>query len=186
MSDSRSPAHERSPGRFERRGGHARRRHEEDVELQSGRRVEQPVHAVDAEDVRDLVRVGDDRGRAERENESGELVDHQLHRLDVHVRVDEAGHDVASRCVQRLAALVATDARDEAIDHRDVGLEPLASEDREDATSPDDEVGGLVSAGDGDATLQPFHPNASVMRSALSYSRVVIRRATGGADEESW
>ena len=66
-------------------------------------RVEQPVHAVDAEDVRDLVRVGDDGGRPEREDEPRELVDQQLHRLEVHVRVDEARDDVAPRRVERLA-----------------------------------------------------------------------------------
>ena len=52
------------------------------------------MHPVDAEDVRDLVRIGDDRGRPEREHEPRELVDHELHRLEVHVRVDEAGDDV--------------------------------------------------------------------------------------------
>jgi hypothetical protein len=54
-------------------------------------RVEQPVDAVGAEHVRDLVRVGDDGGRAERQHEPRELVDEQLRRLEVHVRVDEAG-----------------------------------------------------------------------------------------------
>ena len=115
------------------------------------------MHSVHAEDVRDLVRVGDDGGRAERKDQSCELVDHQLHGLEVHVRVDEARDDVASRRIQRLVALVATDARDDAVDHRDVGVQPLASEHRQDATTLYDEVGRLVSAGDGDATLQPFH-----------------------------
>ena len=55
------------------------------------RRVEQPVDAVDAEHVRDLVRVGDDGGRPEREHEPRELVDEQLHRLEMHVGVDEPG-----------------------------------------------------------------------------------------------
>ena len=44
----------------------------------------------DAEHVRDLVRVGDDGRRPERQHEARELVDEQLHRLEVHVRVDEA------------------------------------------------------------------------------------------------
>ena len=67
-----SPPHQRleiarrqsAAWRLEGRGGHARRRHEVDVELEIRRRVEEPVHAVDAEDVRDLVRVGDDSRRA--------------------------------------------------------------------------------------------------------------------------
>ena len=92
---------ERPARRLERRGGHARGRHEVDVELEVVAGVEQPVDAVGAEHVRDLVRVGDDRGRAEREDEALELVDEELHRLDVHVRVDEAGHDEAARRVDR-------------------------------------------------------------------------------------
>ena len=79
-----------APRRLELRGGHARRRHEPDVERDAGADVEQPVHAVGAEHVRDLVRVGDDRGRPERQHEPRELVDEQLRRLEVHVRVDEA------------------------------------------------------------------------------------------------
>ena len=51
---------ERAPRRLELRRRHARRRHEEDVQRQVGTRVEQPVHAVRAEHVGDLVRVGDD------------------------------------------------------------------------------------------------------------------------------
>ena len=80
--------------RLERRGGHARRGHEVDVERQAGAGVEQPVDTVGAEDVRDLVRVGDDGGRSQRQHEARELVDEQLRRLEVHVRVDEAGNDV--------------------------------------------------------------------------------------------
>ena len=76
--------------RLELRRRHARRRHEVDVERDVVADVDQPVHAVGAEDVRDLVRVGDHRGRAERQHEPRELVDEQLRRLEVHVGVDEA------------------------------------------------------------------------------------------------
>ena len=106
MSDSRSPGVSASARRLERRCRNARGRHEVDVELELRARVEQPVHAVDAEDVRDLVWVGDDRRRPERQHEARELVDHELHRLEVHVRVDESGYDVAPGRVERLAALV--------------------------------------------------------------------------------
>ena len=82
--------------------------------------VEQPVHAVGAEHVRDLVRVGDDGGRPERQHEPRELVDEQLRRLEVHVRVDEPGHDEAAGGVERLAALVVAEAGDVAVDDRDV------------------------------------------------------------------
>ena len=47
-------------------------------------------------------------------------------------------------------ALVVAEARDVAVDHRDVGLEPLAREDREDLAAAHDEVGGLVAARDGE------------------------------------
>ena len=143
--------------RLERRRRHARGRHEVDVELQAGRGVEQPVDAVDAEHVRDLVRVGDDRGRPERQDQARELVDEQLDRLDVHVRVDEAGDDVAARCVDRLAPLVRPEPGDHAVDDRDVALEPLAGEDGEHASAADDGVGGLVAAGDGDCSFEAGH-----------------------------
>ena len=119
------------------------------------------MHAVDAEDVRDLVRIGDDGGRSEREDESRELVDHELHRLEVHVRVDEARHDEAPRRVERLAALVAADTCDHAVGHCDVRLQPLAREDREDASAAHDEIGGLVSPCDRKTALQPFHRAAA-------------------------
>ncbi len=103
---------ERAARRLEGRGGHARRRHEVDVELETRRRVEEPVHAVDAEDVRDLVRVGDDSRGAQREHKARELVDHELHRLEVHVRVDESGDDVAARRVEDVPSLVLPEPRD--------------------------------------------------------------------------
>ena len=115
------------------------------------------MHAVDAEDVRDLVRVGDHGRRPERQHEPRELVDEQLHRLEVHVRVDEAGHDAAAAGVDHLAPLVAAETRDDAVGDRDVHLQPLAREDREHAASADDEIGGLVPAGDGEAAAQILH-----------------------------
>ena len=111
---------ELAPRRLEARRGDARGGHEVDVERQPGRRVEQPVHAVGAEHVRDLVRIGDDRRRPEREHEPRELVEEELRRLDVQVRVDEARHEVAPRGVERLEALVVAEPRDDAVDDRDV------------------------------------------------------------------
>ncbi len=67
-------AQEWSTGRLELRRGDGRRRHEVEVERQPFTRIEQPVHAVGAEDVRELVWVEDDRSRAERQHEPGELV----------------------------------------------------------------------------------------------------------------
>ncbi len=69
---------ERPARRLEARGGHARRGHHIDVQRQVGAAVEQPVDAVGAEDVRDLVGVGDDGRRAVSEDRPRELVDHEL------------------------------------------------------------------------------------------------------------
>ena len=109
------------------------------------------MNAVRSQDVGDLVRVGDDGGRSKRQHEPGELVDEELRRLQVHVGVDEAGHDVAAARVERLLAGVLTEAGDEPVDDGDIGFEPLAREHREDASSTDDQVGGLVPARDGEA-----------------------------------
>ncbi len=132
--------------RLERRGRHAGRGHEEDVEGHGRAEVGEPVDAVGAEDVGDLVRVGDDGGGAEREDEARELVHEELRGLQVHVRVDEAGHEVLAARVDDLAAGVLAEAGDEAVADRDVGLQPLAREDREDLAALDDDVGELVAA----------------------------------------
>ena len=115
------------------------------------------MHAVDPEHVRDLVWVGDDGRRPQREHEPGELVDHELGALEVHVRIDEAGHDEAPGGVDRLAPLVAPEPCDDAVDDRDVDVQPLACEHRKDLAPADDEVGGLVPAGDGETALQRLH-----------------------------
>ena len=112
------------------------------------------MHAVGAEHVRDLVRVGDDRGRPERQHEPRELVDEQLRRLEVHVRVDEARHDVAAGRVELSSPVVVAEPGDEAVDDRDVAVEPLAREDGEHLAAAHDEVGGLVAARDREPTRE--------------------------------
>jgi hypothetical protein len=70
-----------------------------------------------------------------REDRARELVDHQLRRLDVHVRVDVAGHEVLARPVEALAARNGAARRqrgDTPLGHRHVDVEPLARERRED------------------------------------------------------
>ena len=75
------------------------------------------------------------------------------------------------------------ESRDDAVDDRDVRLEPLAREHREDAPAPDDEVGGLVATGHREPTLEHLHGASLVRpglrldgsrspRSGLSYSRL--------------
>ncbi len=136
-----------APRRLEARCRHARRRHEVDVERDVVAHVDQPVHTVGAEDVRDLVRVGDDRRRAERQDQPRELVDEQLRRLEMHVRVDESRHHPATGGVQHLQSLVRAEPRDVAVDDGDVRRQPLPSEHREHAAAADDEVCRFVAAG---------------------------------------
>ena len=107
------------------------------------------MHAVGAEHVRELVRVEDDRRRAEREHEPRELVRKQLRRLEVHVRVDEAGNDVASLCVDDLTALVLAEPRDPAVGDGHVDVEPFACEDRQHPPSAYDDICRLIAPGDG-------------------------------------
>src|SRR5207342_3315163 len=111
----------------------------------------------DAEHVRDLVGISDDRRCSEREHEPRELVDQKLDRLEVQVSVDEAGNDEPARGVEGLDALIRPETGDDAVDDGDVALEPLASEDREDPAAANDEIGALVSARDGDPSFETRH-----------------------------
>ena len=74
------------------------------------------MHAVRPEDIRDFVRVGDNGRRSEREHEPRELVDQQLRGLEVHVRVDEARHEVAASRVELLGSVVFPEPGDEPVD----------------------------------------------------------------------
>ena len=152
-----------APGGFEVRGRHAGRGHEEDVQRQVVAEVGEPVHSVRPEDVGDLVGVGDHRCRAEGEDEAGQLVHEQLHGLDVHVGVDEARDEELAIRVQDLVRLVFTEPRDVAVDDRQVALQPLAREDREDPSSADDEVGGLVATGYGETACKVRHCRENVL-----------------------
>ena len=93
----------------------------------------------------------------ERQHEPRELVDHELDRLEVHVRVDEPGDDEASLRVERLAPFVVAEPRDDSVDDRDVHVEPLAREDGEDTAAADDEVGRLVPPRDCQPPAEVIH-----------------------------
>ena len=125
------------------------------------------MHAVGTEDVGDLVRVGDDGRRSERDDQAGELVDHQLHRLDVHVRVHEARDDVAAGGIDRLLAVVAAEPGDRPLDDRDVDVEPLAREDAQHAAAAHDHIRGLVASGNCETACEVGHgrqPNVRAER----------------------
>ena len=115
------------------------------------------MDAVRPEHVRDLVRVGDHGRRPHRENEARELPGHELRRLQVHMRVHEAGDDVFAARVHDLLPRVLAEAGDVAVADGDLGFEPLAREDGEDLRALDDDVGELVTARDGQAAGQIGH-----------------------------
>ena len=95
---------ERRPRRLERTRRHARRREREHVHRQPLAGVEEPVDALRPERVGELVRVAHDRRRPARDQQPRQLADHQLGRLDVHVRVDEPRATAsarARRCASR-------------------------------------------------------------------------------------
>ena len=115
------------------------------------------MDTVDAEDVRNLVRIRHHGRRTHGEDEARELVDHEFRRLEVQVRVDESGNDVAPRRVERLASVVASDSGDDPVDDGDVRIQPLAREDGQHASAAHDEIGRLVPAGDCETALQLLH-----------------------------
>ena len=161
-----------APRRLERRRRNARRRHEVGVERDPVARVDEPVHAVATQHVRDLVGVRDDGRRPERQHEPRELVDEELRRLEMDVRVDEAGDDVAPLGVERLDGLVGPDACDDAVHDRDVPVrQPLAREGGENPTPVDHEVGRLVAAGDGEPSRQRGHRAGGMARGRHSTTR---------------
>ncbi len=154
---------QRAARRLELGRRYARRGHEEHVQREVRAQVREPVDTVRAQDVGDLVRVGDHRRRPEWKHEPRELVHEQLRGLEVHVGVDESGDEVATRELEDLGSLVVAEACDEPVCDREVAVEPLAGEDREDLRTPDDEVGRLVSPGDCEAALEVGHCRENVL-----------------------
>ena len=106
------------------------------------------MDAVGAQHVGDLVRVGDDGGGALRQHCARELVDHQLRRLDVHMGIDEARHEVGARDIQGFTAVIPAEADDVAVLDRDVHVEPFLREHREDVAAGQHEVGRFVTPRD--------------------------------------
>ena len=65
------------------------------------------------------------------------------------MRVDEAGNDVATRCVHDLAAFVLAEPRNPAVCDGHVDVEPFAREDRQHPPSAYDDICRLIAPGDG-------------------------------------
>ena len=136
--------------------------------------------AVGAEHVRELVRIAHDRGRPARDDDARELRRQQLGRLDVDVRVDQAGDEMAPGRVDPLVALVRADARDPPARHGDVAVEPLAREGGEHPRAGHDQVGLGVAARDGEQVRPRAH--ATSLASVPASTRTPFASAAGAVN----
>ena len=146
LSDLRGP--ERGAGVLEaRQRGHTRRHGQEDLQRQAATLLEEPAHPFEAEDVRHLVVVDEDRGRPAGQDGLGEARDGDHHRLDVQVGVDQARNEVRALGVDRLGlradrVRAIAEHRHAALGHRDLDpVEHLAGVDVDEPAVADDEVG---------------------------------------------
>ena len=108
-------------------GRHARRGEHILAQLGLLRVFKHEAHAVEPHDVADLMRVGADGRRAPRQNGAGEVLGDHHRALDVHVRVDVAGDQIASLTIvvrpgrkDRLLSLL-THQNDKSVQYVDTG-----------------------------------------------------------------
>ena len=108
-------------------GRHARRGEHILAQLGLLRVFKHEAHAVEPHDVADLMRVGADGRRAPRQNGAGEVLGDHHRALDVHVRVNVAGDQIASLTIvvrpgrkDRLLALL-THQNDKSVQYVDTG-----------------------------------------------------------------
>src|SRR5918994_4020869 len=144
--------------------------------------VSQPQRALRAEDVGDLVRVADHRRRPARHHDARELRRQQLRRLQVHVRVDEPGHERTVRGVDPLAAVEGADARDPPVGDRDVAGDPLPREGGEHARAADDEVRLGFAPRDREQAL----PHAASLASVPASTRTPRSRSSEAVNSSAW
>jgi len=146
------PYIEDGAGTLHRAGGHAGRDGERDPEGEMGGGIAQRRDAGQPGNVRDLVRIGDDRAGAAGHDRAGELRHPHQCALDVDVGVDERRRDDLPRDVDRLPRVcVLPNPRDPAIGDSDVGPYELTPEDVDDLAARQDKVGRLVPECDPDA-----------------------------------
>lgn len=88
-------------------------------------RLNHILDAVGSPDVRDLVRVGDDRRRAVRQDGLGKLPGADKRALEVDVRVDEAGEHDLPRHVDLHMPVVGAHADDQPLRHGDIPMAEL-------------------------------------------------------------
>ena len=120
---------EHRAGFVERRRGHAGGEHEAYVHGQVLGRLEHVLDAVGPHDVRNLVRVGDDGGRAVRNDGVRKLLGGDERALKMDVRIDKAGQNkLAAHVDLRFALVVLAHAGDQALRHGDVAMAQLVAE----------------------------------------------------------
>ena len=108
-------------------GRHARRGEHILAQLGLLRVFKHEAHAVEPHDVANLMRVGADGRRAPRQNGAGEVLGDHHRALDVHVRVDVAGDQIASLTIvvrpgrQDGLLPLLTHQNDKSVQHVDTG-----------------------------------------------------------------
>jgi len=85
---------------------HARRDFDQDVVRQVGHAAQQHLHPLEPSHVGDLHRIGQQRRRAAGHDQPGEVLRDDERRIDVDVRVDEAGHGETPAAVEVLSGVV--------------------------------------------------------------------------------
>jgi hypothetical protein len=136
--------HTRAIG-LELRRRYARREHHAEIHRETLRALEEEADPGHAEHVRELVRIADGGRRPERQDRTLEALGHQHRALEMHVSVDEAGHDVRALHVDRALRLkTGLDADDGAVADRDVAFAEHAREHVEVARVAEHEIARLL------------------------------------------
>lgn len=131
---------------FERRRRHARRRGDTEREGHLLGRIDHRSNAFEARDVGDFVWVGGHRGRSVRQHGLHIFAHPQLRRLEVHVGIDEAGHQCRPIDVDHLDRVAITPAHNGSVTDREAGGHPLFRCGRQHPATTNQQVGGLVAA----------------------------------------
>ena len=149
--------------RLEIRRRDARREHHEYVDRTELTGIQDVVNALDAVNVRYLVRVTDDRGGAARDDRPRELLDLHHRALQVHVAVDESGQHEAPLEIYLLLPRVVPYPHDPLTEYGDVPLVDLGGEDVDDASVPEHEVRLHVASRNPDYLGKLFHVVCAIL-----------------------
>ena len=158
-------------GFIHRRGRDAGRQHKPHVDRQALGGLEHVVDAVGAHDVRDLMGVGDDRGRAVRQRRADELLRRDQAGFQMDMRVDKARADDLARHIVFDFALIAAEAHDQAVGHGDIARQQLVGEHVDVGRVLEDQIGLLAAGGSLDHALLLDQLPLDLARIAFSWNR---------------